>query len=310
VVASGHYHACRVPAIPGLEELKAAFPSRVQHSKSYRHPQDFHGQNVLLIGAGVSSTDIAREIAPLANKIYQSSRNSDWDLPLTFLPVNAVRVAEISSFFLPPKSGGRGKVTLTDGTILEDVDRVVICTGYHISYPFLSHLHSDFTTPSAADEKILVTDGTMVHNLHRDIFYIPDPTLAFVGTSYYVATFTLFEFQAIAVAAVFSGKADLPEVDEMRREYGEKVASKGVGRGFHSLRSEELDYVNSIVEWVNEKGRGERVEGHDERWLEENKLRLIKIREMFEVKERVQEVETKELEAWREKSRIVTLVEA
>ena len=287
-----------MPDIPGLKEWKEAWPARVQHSKRYRRPQEFKDQNVLLIGAGVSSTDIAREISPLANKIYQSSRDSAWDLPVSFLPLNTTRVAEIASFS-PPQREQRGFVTLKDGTVLWDVDRVIICTGYHIAYPFLSHLHSDSTPLRAASPTVLVTDGTMVHNLHRDIFYIPDPTLTFVGTSYYVATFTLFEFQAIAVAAVFSGKAELPSVEEMRVEYNEKVKVKGLGRGFHNLRGEEMDYVEELVGWINETSApGENVEGHSERWREEHKLRLEKIRGMFEVQERVVEVGLTDIKFW------------
>lgn len=44
VIASGHYHACRVPDIPGLAAWKKQWPTRVQHSKSYRHPREFIDQ--------------------------------------------------------------------------------------------------------------------------------------------------------------------------------------------------------------------------------------------------------------------------
>lgn len=44
VIASGHYHACRIPDIPGLAVWKKRWPSRVQHSKSYRHPSGFKDQ--------------------------------------------------------------------------------------------------------------------------------------------------------------------------------------------------------------------------------------------------------------------------
>ena len=178
-------------------------------------------------------------------------------------------------------------VTLKDGTLLKDIHRVIICTGYHISYPFLSHLHSDFTNPEDADNTVLVTDGTMVHNLHRDIFYIPDPSLAFVGTSYYTATFTLFEFQSIAVAAVFSAKALLPSKTTMEKEYLGKLKSKGFGRSFHSLKEEQKEYVAGLVGWINEdaqKTGAETVEGHTAQWLQEEKLIMIKMKKMFENK--------------------------
>jgi len=44
VVASGHYHACKVPDIRGLKEWKKEWPERVQHSKSYRRPDEFQDQ--------------------------------------------------------------------------------------------------------------------------------------------------------------------------------------------------------------------------------------------------------------------------
>jgi len=44
VVASGHYHACKVPQIPGLDVFKKAWPSRIQHSKSYRTAESYRDQ--------------------------------------------------------------------------------------------------------------------------------------------------------------------------------------------------------------------------------------------------------------------------
>ena len=44
VVASGHYHAPRVPDIPGLAEWKRLYPDRIQHSKGYRSPKDYQGK--------------------------------------------------------------------------------------------------------------------------------------------------------------------------------------------------------------------------------------------------------------------------
>lgn len=44
VVASGHYHANRVPDIKGLSEWRKRYPERVMHSKAYRKPQELAGQ--------------------------------------------------------------------------------------------------------------------------------------------------------------------------------------------------------------------------------------------------------------------------
>lgn len=56
-------------------------------------------QNVLLIGAGVSSLDIAREISTTAKSIYQVSRGGIFDLPTSFLPPGATRISgEVRAF--------------------------------------------------------------------------------------------------------------------------------------------------------------------------------------------------------------------
>jgi cation diffusion facilitator CzcD-associated flavoprotein CzcO len=237
-------------------------------------------QNVLLVGASVSSTDIAKELGPFAKKLYQVSRGGLFDLPTDMLPENATRVAEVASFNFSTDSQSsksydsqaiQGSVTLVNGEVLSNIDRVLICTGYHCSFPFLRDLHRDSIPPESADDEALVTDGTQIHNLHKDIFYIPDPTLAFVGVPYHVATFTLFEFQAIAIAAVVSGKAKLPTEQAMRDEYRRRVEEKGHGKAFHSLKGKDVEYANELLEWINEdrKAAGDQlIAGHTEKWHE------------------------------------------
>ncbi|KAI9738410.1 MAG: hypothetical protein M1834_008913 [Cirrosporium novae-zelandiae] len=296
VIASGHYHACNVPDIPGLSEWKARWPERIQHSKGYRRPLEFKDKNVLLIGAGVSSTDIARDVAPIANQIYQVSRNGPFDLPASFLPVGATRIGEIASFEKPPGKVDNSlatdqaipsSVALKNGTKLENIHNVIVCTGYHCSYPFLRTYHSNKTPTEPASDTVLVTDGIQTHNLHKDIFYIPDPTLAFIGVPYFTATFTLFEFQAIVLAAILSGKASLPTEEDMRTEYRQRMAEKGTGKAFHSLKNQEVEYVDQLMDWINTDGRKlgvKPIEGHTKEWHEANVDRMEKLRLRMEAK--------------------------
>ena len=202
------------------------------------------------------------------------------------------RIGEVASFEVPTNGQNKpGIITLKDGQILKNIDRVILCTGYHFSHPFLLDLHEDYTLPQDASETVLVTDGNQIHNLHKDIFYIPDPTLTFVGVPFYTATFTLFEYQAIVVAAVLSGRAWLPREEEMMDEYKKRVQAKGFGRAFHSLRDQQVDYVTELLAWINGQAEvtgAEKVEGYSEQWLEEDKLKFQKMRQMFEAKESIQ----------------------
>lgn len=202
-----------------------------------------------------------------------------FDLPVTMLPSNATRIGPVASFSaLEPSSADSlrqtapipGVVTLADGQTIQGIDHIILCTGYHMSYPFLKYLHSDTTPPDAADDHVLVTDGLQMHNLSRDIFYIPDPSLAFIGVPYHVATFSFFEYQAIAVARVFSDKAQLPTQQEMRDAYRKRIADKGIGRAFHSLMgSAESEYVDDLVAWLNRDGaaiNAPHISGHSPEW--------------------------------------------
>lgn len=44
IVASGHYHAPRIPDIPGLSEAKTHWASRIMHSKGFRKSQGFENK--------------------------------------------------------------------------------------------------------------------------------------------------------------------------------------------------------------------------------------------------------------------------
>ncbi|RMZ80306.1 hypothetical protein DV738_g2805, partial [Chaetothyriales sp. CBS 135597] len=301
VVASGHYNMPRIPDIPGLKEWKARFPDRVWHSKRYRSAAGFKGKRILLIGAGVSSNDIAKESEGIAEKVFQSSRGGDLDLPISMLPPSATRIGGVRRFILdnnkdnkdnsgagvpsplPQDSRIPGRIELTNGSELCDIDHVILATGYITSYPYLAQFHEDDKPAEEAKPDTLVTsDGNMTHNLHKDIFFIQDPTLAFVGAPYHISTFSLFDFQAQVVARVFAGHTELPSTQAMREEYRQRVEQKGLGRDFHSLRGqgEEPAYVQTLVDWVNsnaeETGQPKMV-GHSPKFLEKYQAQREKL---------------------------------
>ncbi|KPI39724.1 Thiol-specific monooxygenase [Cyphellophora attinorum] len=274
VVASGHYNMPRIPDIPGLKEWKARYPDRVQHSKSYRSPVGLRDKRVLIIGCGASALDIAKETASVAGQVYQSSRGGAMSHPPEMLPENALRIGGVKAFHLEGDDevdgAIAGYVELNNGSKIRDID----------------HYHADDTPIDIADESVIVTaDGYMMHNLHKDIFYQAEPTLAFVGVPYHVNTFSFFDFQAQAVARVFSGKAILPSRDAMRQEYQERLVENAPGRDFHSLRQEggEIAYVRNLVDWMNRDAfvlGAEPMKGHSEEFLEAHEQLMSMLRSM------------------------------
>lgn len=294
VVASGHYHVPLIPLVPGLAEWKQKYPTRVMHSKSYRSPAEFKDQNVLLVGAGVSSLDIAKELEDIAHRSYQSSRGGKFDLDRKLLPPNSERVGGLQEFRLDEgkavddvEAGAPipGTIHLADGRILTDIHQVILASGYQTTYPFLKGLESDTIPVEEADDRILITaDKCVTHNLHKDIFYIPDPTLSFVGVPYYTSTFSMFDFQAEVVARVYAGLATLPSEEAMNEEHVARKANGPTGKAFHSLLSNQVEYMNENLAWVNKDVDSKGVSpmrGVDEDWYKAlddfrtNNIRLL-----------------------------------
>jgi ACS family pantothenate transporter-like MFS transporter len=291
IVATGHYHAPRIPDIPGLSTLKKQFPGRISHSKGYRGAEAMTGKKVLLIGTGASAVDIARDAAPLAKTIYHSWRAGKFDVPLSMFPEKVVHVGEVVRIESPTvkqevdmEQPLPAQLWLADGRLLCDIDVIILCTGYHISLPLLAKYHDDDMPVDQASEEIIVTDGTMYHNLHKDIFYIPDSSLIFIGVPYFTANFSLFDFQAQAVAAALSGHASLPSQTSMREEYRRKLEAKGAGKQFHSLKGSEVEYVHELLAWVNPQlkvnGR-EPLKGHAPEWLAAKEEQMERFRRLL-----------------------------
>ncbi|KAI8647589.1 hypothetical protein BD408DRAFT_461495 [Parasitella parasitica] len=302
VVATGHYHAPYVPDLPGLSHWREKWPESIIHSKQYRVPEQFKDKSVLLIGNGTSALDIARDISGQVKTVYNSVRESAHKFDERYLklreelakfaPKNLKRVANIKAFRLDDGNIQDAVVELEDGTELTGLDYIIVCTGYIFSFHFLEHLHSDEYINSkrqsdVGDDHVLVKDGSQVFNLHKDIFYIPNPTLSFVGIPFHIATFSLFEFQSYAVARVYAGAAKLPTEEDMRVEWQKRLSRKGAGREFHALGSElELAYIKDITTWVNRDGKllGKPVvKGHDQIWIDIKNQSLTALKKALNV---------------------------
>lgn len=184
-------------------------------------------------------------------------------------------------------------IEFDDGQTLSRIDHVIICTGYMFNFHFLEHLHFDEGTKTKlgndapSDDRVLVKSGSQVYNLHKDIFYIPNPTLSFVGVPFHIATFSFFEFQALAVARSYARRAKLPSTEAMRQEWQDRLQKKGDGREFHALGAElEQEYIQDIVTWLNKDSAihgGEPVKGHESWWFDVKKNALQELRKKLHI---------------------------
>ncbi|KAI2602636.1 FAD dependent oxidoreductase [Hypoxylon sp. NC1633] len=288
VVAAGRYGDPRVPDIPGLSAWKHAHANRILHSKQYRAPEPYQGKTVLIIGGFISAMEITNELVNNGAKVYESAKDTRVDFRGHSNHENAEKVAMAIEFTTVSSENGQstvspqtlhnddpipGKVVLQDGRVLEGIHYVIIATGYHTSFPFLGPL---LERPSMAledaDERVIITsDGRTAHNLHEDIFYIPDPTLAFIGITHFASTFSMYDFQAQVLAAVFAERVALPPKAAMQAEQKRRKSRVLPGTFLNSIFILDDFVIHRMLHWVNEGmvARGfEPLQGPDRAWWE------------------------------------------
>lgn len=219
VVANGHYTVPSLPNIRGIKDWDQANKGVISHSKSYRRPEPFANKKVLIVGNSASGTDIASQIAKLSKHPMLISQRSE--SPMAFAASYKENVPEIAEFLAPAQ--GRA-VRFVDGRVERNIDAILFATGYYYSFPFLSSL-----------EPKLISTGERVQHLYKHMFYIDDPTIAFIGLPSKIIPFRTFESQAAVIARIWSDRLELPSRVEMRKWEEVVIAERGTGKPFHML---------------------------------------------------------------------------
>jgi hypothetical protein len=128
-----------------------------------------------------------------------------------------------------------------DGTS-EDVDTVVYCTGYHISFPFLPADHTFTSTGQVA--------------LYQRVVPPRQDGLYFAGLLKPVGSITrLVEMQAKWIADLIQGKVALPPVDVMEEEVEEHLATTGSRYGTSAQDSIQVDVTPYLDALKRERTR-------------------------------------------------------
>ncbi|MFJ8963245.1 flavin-containing monooxygenase [Lentzea sp. NPDC102401] len=168
IAATGGFGKPHRPALPGLDD----FPGTVLHAAQYRSPEPFHGQRVIVVGAGNSAVQIAAELAEHARVTlatrkpvkFSAQRPFGRDLHfwldrtgLDHLPIGPWLP---DGFTTPVLDTGRYRAALQqqrpdrrpmftareDSKVIwpdeqrEHVDAIILATGYRPDLPYLSTL--------------------------------------------------------------------------------------------------------------------------------------------------------------------------
>jgi dimethylaniline monooxygenase (N-oxide forming) len=131
-------------------------------------------------------------------------------------------------------SGGR-TVRFTDGSE-EEIDLVVYCTGYKISFPFF-----DPDLVSAKDNRL---------PLYRRVVSVEHPGLYFIGFIQPLgAIMPLAEAQAEWVADLLSGRGELPQPAEMREALADeerKMKKRYIASKRHTIQVDFHPYLRQL----------------------------------------------------------------
>ncbi|KAK0496782.1 hypothetical protein EDD18DRAFT_176503 [Armillaria luteobubalina] len=264
VVATGRYNAPNIPNIEGLAAWAAQFPGSVQHSRQYRRPEPFLNKTVLVVGAGTSGGEVARDLNFHAQKVYLSTRPDKSTVPhfpreaqLGRVPENTTFIGEIRRF-QPTSDISAGEVELINGTVITGIDHIIFSTGFKYSFPFLGQYHNSSLGPNDRAQpgtpQPIVTDGTHLRSLHLDVFYIEEPTIGFININVGMQSFSYAEFTSLALAKVWSNKAKIPSTPTLWRLHEERTREQGgYGRHFQFLGAKRnREKIRFFVAWLND----------------------------------------------------------
>ncbi len=185
------------PCISHIPGLSSNFKGPVVHSGTYREPEVYRNQDVLLIGAGFSARDLIVDLPPHARRVYVSNRGPP--LPYT-LPENVEELPSIT------KVEEDGRIHFTDDQRIQ-VDSIIFSTGYDYSFPFLTE-----------ETGIRVINGKRVTPLYKHAFNSHHPSMAFIGINFGYESFLYIDFLVRWVLSVWNGTKSLPSKEEMLKD--------------------------------------------------------------------------------------------
>ena len=132
-------------------------------------------------------------------------------------------------------------VFFEDGTPIENVDHIILATGYSWSLPFLPNIP---------------IRNNRVPDLYLHIFHQSDPTLVFIGAVAAGLTFKVYEWQSVLAARVLAGRAKLPPIGEQKAWEVERMEQKGDGVAFTALWPKFEEYFETVRALAGEPGQG------------------------------------------------------
>ncbi|PWZ00702.1 FAD/NAD(P)-binding domain-containing protein [Testicularia cyperi] len=235
VVATGWYDAPYFPDARGFQQAKAA--GHVHHCKHYRDSSFYRGKKVVVIGNGNSANEVAAHLAVHASKespVYKSAKSAQ-DIKFPSLPDERIVDVGMITHYRLQRPGWRGscgqvgeatetaagtvetetdtklELEIQDGTVIRDVDYVLLGTGYGHRYPFVHVLTDEARRQGGLQHVEQLTpdslQGTRVPSMYNHCLFSKSRSLSlgFVGLIVSFMPFSLADLVSAWLVAVWTG---------------------------------------------------------------------------------------------------------
>jgi trimethylamine monooxygenase len=222
IVATGHFSVPNVPRFEGVEK----FPGRVMHAHDFRDAQEFSGRRLLVVGASYSAEDIALQ----CHKYGAQHVTMCWRTkPMGFHWPEGMEER-------PLLTGLSGKTAHFKDGSSQDIDAIILCTGYQHHFPFL-------------EEKLRLKTHNRLNppGLYKGIFWEKNPKLMYIGMQDQFYTFSMFDLQAWVARDFILGRIKLPSKARMEKETAKWVAREEKLKNPHEQIDFQTDYLKDLA---------------------------------------------------------------
>ena len=198
VVATGHFSTPNVPFYEGFD----TFNGRILHAHDFRDAREFTNKNVLILGTSYSAEDIGSQCWKYGCKsviVAHRTAPMGFDWPENWKEVPAlVKTVGNKAFF---KDGSKN-----------EIDAIILCTGYQHHFPFLPD-----------DLRLKTANRLATADLYKGVVWTKNPKLFYLGMQDQWYTFNMFDAQAWYARDLILGKIKLPgssilNADPIKRE--------------------------------------------------------------------------------------------
>jgi len=222
VVASGHFSTPNVPQFEGFDQ----FNGRILHAHDFRDAVEFKDKRLLIIGTSYSAEDIGSQCWKYGAKSITVSHRTgpmgyDW-------PDNWKEVP-----LLTKVSGNTA--TYKDGSS-EEIDAIILCTGYQHHFPFM-----------ADNLKLSTANRLATADLYKGVAFVHNPELFYLGMQDQWYTFNMFDAQAWFVRDTILGKLTTPDKKAMQADVNERVAKEDALEDDYACIRYQGDYVKELI---------------------------------------------------------------